>query len=76
VAYRWNAAVQANAVFAPELSVVRDVSIRLKPETDVWRSNITTVARSERGFEETVQGIAITPRWPAQLGRGELEIAT
>jgi 4-alpha-glucanotransferase len=76
VAYRWNAAVQANAVFAPELSVVRDVSIRLKPETDVWRSNITTVARSERGFEETVQGISITPRWPAQLGRGELEIAS
>ena len=36
---------------------------------------VETVARSERGFEETVQGISMTPRWPAQLGGGELEIA-
>jgi hypothetical protein len=40
----------------------------------VWRYKITTVARSERGFEETVQGVSITPRWPAQLGSGALEI--
>jgi alpha-amylase len=77
VAYIWNkAAAPANAVFAPELSLAREVPLRLQPETDVWRSKITTVARSERGFEETVQGVSITPRWPARLGSGTLEIGS
>ncbi len=75
VAYTWKAAgVPANAVFAPELSVARDVSLRLQPDTEVWRYPITTVARSERGFEETVQGFSLTPRWPVRLGEGSLEL--
>ena len=75
VAYSWNAsAAPANALFAPELSLARDVSFRAQPETDVWRSKITTVARSERGFEETVQGFSLTPRWPARLGACSLEL--
>jgi len=77
VAYTWNAAAApANAVFAPELSLAREIALRLHPETEVWRSKITTVARSERGFEETVQGVSITPRWPARLGSGALEISS
>src|SRR6266576_100166 len=77
VAYTWKAAAApANAVFAPELSLARDVALRLQPDAEVWRSKITTVARSERGFEETVQGVSITPRWPAQLGGGALEIGS
>ena len=69
VAYTWNgSAAPANAVFAPELSLAREVPLRVQPDADVWRSKITTVARSERGFEETVQGISLTPRWPASLG--------
>ena len=75
VAYTWNgSAAPANAVFAPELSLAREVSLRLQPDADVWRSKITTVARSERGFEETVQGISLTPRWPAHLGACSLEL--
>jgi 4-alpha-glucanotransferase len=74
VAYSWNPSGHDNAVFAPELSLARDVALRLKPETPVWRSKITTVARSERGFEETAQGISLTPRWPARLGTAGLEI--
>jgi len=75
VAYTWNAsAAPANAVFAPELSVTREVALRLQPDTEVWRSKITTVARSERGFEETVQGVSVTPRWPARLGTAGLEL--
>jgi alpha-amylase len=75
VAYVWNpAAAPPNALFAPELSVTREVSLRLQPDTEVWRSPITTVARSERGFEETVQGFSLTPRWPARLGRCSLEL--
>ena len=76
VDYTWDGAAHPNAIFAPELSLARDVPLRLQPETEVWRSNITTVARSERGFEETVQGISLTPRWPARLGRCSLEISS
>ena len=76
VAYTWDGAAHPNAIFAPELSLARDVPLRLQPETEVWRSNIITVARSERGFEETVQGISLTPRWPARLGRCSLEISS
>ena len=75
VAYTWKAAAApANSVFAPELSVARDVSILPKPDTEVWRYPITTVARSERGFEETVQGSSFTPRWPVRLGGSSLEL--
>ena len=74
VAYTWDGAAHPHAMFAPELSLVREVPVRLEPETEVWRSNITTVARSERGFEETVQGISLTPRWPARLGGCSLEL--
>jgi len=77
VGYTWKAAAApANAVFAPELSLAREVALRLQPDAEVWRSKITTVARSERGFEETVQGVSITPRWPARLGSGALEISS
>jgi alpha-amylase len=76
VAYMWNAGAFGDGVFAPELSLARDISLRLRPETEAWRFAITTTARSERGFEETEQGISITPRWAAHLGHGELEIAT
>ena len=77
VVYTWKAAAApANAVFAPELSLAREVALRLQPDAEVWRSKITTVARSERGFEETVQGVSITPRWPARLGSGTLEISS
>jgi len=74
VAYAWNASGHTNAVFAPELSLSREVALRVQPDADVWRSNITTVARSERGFEETVQGVSVTPRWPVSLGGGALEL--
>ncbi len=69
VAYTWSTtAAHPTALFAPELSLAREVPLRLQPDTEVWRSPITTVARSERGFEETVQGFSLTPRWPAHLG--------
>ena len=76
VSYTWDATgLPASALFAPELSVSRSVPVRVRPDAEIWRSEITTVARSERGFEETVQGFSITPRWPAQLGAAGLELA-
>jgi 4-alpha-glucanotransferase len=76
VTYQWDASgVPASALFAPELSVSRSVPVRVHPDAEIWRSEITTVARSERGFEETVQGFSITPCWPAHLGGAVLELA-
>ncbi|MGH7702665.1 MAG: alpha-amylase/4-alpha-glucanotransferase domain-containing protein, partial [Gemmatimonadales bacterium] len=44
------------------------------PTAEVWSYDITTVAKSERGLEETLQGRSFTPRWPAALGRGTLQV--
>ncbi|PYP18056.1 MAG: hypothetical protein DMD54_06270 [Gemmatimonadetes bacterium] len=75
VRYRWDGSgMPADALFAPELSLARSVALQVHPEADIWRSEITTVSRSEKGFEETIQGISITPRWPAQLGGCSLEL--
>ena len=75
VSYRWDPhAMGTNAMFAPELSVSRSIPLQVHPDAEIWRSEITTVARSERGFEETVQGFSITPRWPAHLGSARLEL--
>ena len=74
--YRWDGSnMPANVIFAPELSVARGVALHLEPEVDIWRSEISTLARSEKGFEETVQGFSVTPRWPATLGACSLELS-
>ena len=81
-AYRWDpAAFPHDAVFTTELSLAQATPLSLTPgDVPVWRQTITTVARSERGFEETVQGTAFIPRWPVRLGEGacnvELELAS
>jgi len=75
VRYSWDGSeMPADALFAPELSLARSVALQVHPEADVWRSEITTVSRSEKGFEETIQGVSLTPRWPAQLGGCSLEL--
>jgi hypothetical protein len=75
VSYTWDpGGMEANAMFAPELSVARSIPVHVHPDAEIWRSEVTTVARSERGFEETVQGFSITPRWPAHLGSARLEL--
>ncbi|MGH7531072.1 MAG: alpha-amylase/4-alpha-glucanotransferase domain-containing protein [Gemmatimonadales bacterium] len=74
-AYRWDDSLgPADALFAPELSLSREWPLNVRPAADVWTYAITTLARSERGFEETVQGTAVTPRWPVRLGACGLEL--
>ena len=75
VHYRWDAAAfPVDAFFCPELSLSREVELELAPAADVWRFPVTTVSRSERGFEETVQGFSYTPRWPIRTGEGRLTV--
>jgi len=73
--YRWSAAgFPPDAMFATELSLASDVAVVTSPVAEVWRHPITTVAKSEHGLEETVQGTAVTARWNVALGAARVEI--
>jgi alpha-amylase len=76
VTYRWDAAAfPPGTVFAPEVSVSRVVDLACTPAADVWSFPIATVAKSERGMDETVQGYSLTPRWPVSAGGAQVDIA-
>ena len=69
VSYRWDgAAFPADAFFCTEISVSKKLALDVAPVA------FATVSRSERGFEETVQGYAYTPRWPARSGEGRVTL--
>jgi len=73
VRYRWDpAAFPLDAFFCPEVSLAREADLQLAPAGEVWQFPIATVSRSERGFEETVQGYSYTPRWPVRAGEARL----
>ncbi len=75
VRYRWDPkAFPADAFFCPEISVSPQVQLDLTPAAEVWEFPIATVSRSERGFEETVQGYSYTPRWPIRVGEGRVTV--
>jgi hypothetical protein len=75
VAYRWDpAALPPGACFAPEISLAHPLELRYTPVAEVWSFPITTLAKSERGLDETVQGRSLTPRWPVGLGEARVEI--
>ncbi|HEV8263592.1 MAG TPA: alpha-amylase/4-alpha-glucanotransferase domain-containing protein, partial [Gemmatimonadales bacterium] len=75
VSYRWDpAAFPSDAFFCPEISVSREVQLDIAPAADVWSFPCATVSRSERGFEETVQGHSYTPRWPARSGEARVTL--
>src|SRR5213596_373589 len=75
VRYRWDPkAFPPDAFFCPEISVSPQVDLDLTPAADVLNFPIATVSRSERGFEETVQGYSYTPRWPIGAGEARLTV--
>jgi 4-alpha-glucanotransferase len=76
VSYRWDpAAFPGDALFCPEISVARELALDLEPHpSDVWAFPFATVSRSERGFEETVQGHSYTPRWPVRAGQAKVTV--
>lgn len=63
-----------DAVFSTELSISSPISIATDPPGEVWRHDIVTLARSERGFEEVTQGISWLLRWPISLGRARVRV--
>jgi hypothetical protein len=76
VRYRWTGRdFPGDACFAPELSLVRPLELRCTPAARVWSFPVATVAKSERGFDETVQGHSLTPRFPVAQGEARIEIS-
>jgi hypothetical protein len=70
VRYEWEAdQLPESSWFATELSVARELACDTEPLSEVWSYPIATVAKSERGLEETRQGLSLTPRWPATIGK-------
>jgi len=75
IIYRWDPSVfAAGALFAPEISLAHPLELRYTPAADVWSFPITTVSKSERGLDETVQGQSVTPRWPVALGEARIDV--
>ena len=62
----------------PKVLVVDDdegARLVLAEALRLWSYDVTTVAKSERGLEETLQGRSFTPRWPVSLGAARIEVA-
>jgi alpha-amylase len=75
--YRWHApARRPGTVFAPEVSHAGPLEITASPSAPIWSYDIVTVAKSEKALEQTVQGRAVTPRWPITVNEARLEIVT
>ncbi len=75
VGYRWDAsAFPAGSFVAPEISLAEPLELTCLPSADCWSFAIVTVAKSERGLDETTQGRSLTPRWPVALGQAEVRL--
>ncbi len=77
VRYRWDpAAFPSGATFAPEISLAQALPLVCTPSTEQWTFPVATVSKSERGLEETVQGLSVTPRWPVAAGEAGVGLDT
>jgi len=75
VRYRWDpAGFPPDTVFTSELSLGAEAEILAEPESEVWVFPIATFSKSEKGFDETIQGDSITIRWPIQAGWGRVRL--
>jgi 4-alpha-glucanotransferase len=70
VDYTWAPdAYPEDAWFTTELGLTRQLVIDTDPAAEAWTYPINTMAKSERGFEETLQGLATVLRWPVRAAR-------
>lgn len=75
VSWTWDAgAFDADALFAPELSLGTPVALSFDPEPEIWRFPIVTTSKCPEGFEEIEQGESVTPRWRIGLGSASVVI--
>jgi hypothetical protein len=75
VFYQWEVGDSpSDAFFTTEISLGSPAVVRTAPMADFWRFPISTFSKSERGFDETVQGESVTVRWPMGQGWGRLRL--
>jgi alpha-amylase len=60
--------------FSTEISSTRPLKLQATPEAEQSTETVETVAKSEKGFDRTVQGQAVTLRWKREAGSVELRI--
>lgn len=76
VRYRWDpGAFPDDALFTTELSLGAPARVESDPPAELWRHPVSTFSKSEKGFDETVQGESVTVRWPVRLGEGTVHLA-
>ena len=76
VSYRWDALIgQQEDWFATEISLFAPLQIRSEPDAELWTFPIETIAKSERGFDRTIQGESVTLRWPVRIGSASVELS-
>ena len=72
--WQWEAAAELTSHggwFSTELSISSPFDIDA-PGAERWEYPIETVAKSEKGFDRTIQGTALVFRWPLAAGRASL----
>ena len=70
ISWRWT--VQTH--FTTEISSTRPLHLEAKPEAVRSSEIVETVAKSEKGFDRTVQGESVTLWWSQAQGSAELRI--
>jgi alpha-amylase len=76
VHYRWDpAAFPGHALFSAELSLGADAKVDTAEGAEVWHFPVSTFSKSEKGFDETVQGESMTIRWPVGAGEGWIRLS-
>ena len=63
-----------DAIFSSEISLGTETEIGTSPPAEEWRSPIATFSKSERGFDENVQGESVLLRWPIAAGGARVTI--
>ncbi|MGQ0765563.1 MAG: alpha-amylase/4-alpha-glucanotransferase domain-containing protein [Gemmatimonadota bacterium] len=58
-----------------ELSLNRNHEVVASSGATIWTHEIETIARSERGFDRTLQGVSCLVRFPFAAGTGWVEIS-
>jgi hypothetical protein len=72
ISWKWDAVGARN--FTTEISTTQPLKLEATPDAESSTEPVETVAKSEKGFDRTVQGEAATLRWDASLGSAELRI--
>jgi hypothetical protein len=75
VSFQWGSdAFPEDSFFTTELSLGAEADVHSAPPADIWRYPISTFSKSEKGFDETVQGESVTIRWPIETGWGRVRL--